>query len=80
MGCTLARHPRRAAPPRMLTVPGDIVVRLTDPIGVAAAAALHFAHGIGGSVIGPHDQPPPHVLADLNSAMAAASADFWSGA
>ena len=37
------RLARRAAAARMLTVPGDIVVRLADPIGVPAARTFHFA-------------------------------------
>jgi hypothetical protein len=36
-----ARHPRRPAVARVLAVPGEIVMRLADPIGVAAAGALH---------------------------------------
>jgi hypothetical protein len=66
MVCTRGTASRCAAAARMLAVPGAIVVRLADPVRVAAAAALHFAPQIGGSVIvRPHDQPPPHVLGDL---------------
>jgi hypothetical protein len=35
-----AGHARRAAAACMLAVPGEIVVHLADPIGVAAAGAL----------------------------------------
>src|SRR5262245_2843569 len=38
-----ARHARRATAARMLAIPRDIVVHLADPIGVAAAGALHCA-------------------------------------
>jgi hypothetical protein len=46
-----ARHARRAAPARMLAVPGETIVRLANPVGVAAAGALHCT---------PQDRPLSH--------------------
>src|SRR5262245_48363564 len=54
-----ARHPRRTAAALVLAVPGDIIVRLADPIGVAAAGALHFA---------PQDRPLSHYPAARSAA------------
>src|SRR5262245_5015487 len=61
-----ARHARRAAAARVLAVPREIVVRLAHPPDVAAAGALHFTpQDRRLSHLSPRDQPPPHVLGDL---------------